>query len=136
MKLFEYVGGNQFRLINETHIPSYSGYYKDGKDITTTVPENQLPIKLSDLFTPKTEYLASDDKEGLEYIENLKNTAKFLWAKKVPGYGYINNSFRRSEPNDFCYEVNISYHDTYLNGDNQMLFGVSKDGKHIQVFAS
>lgn len=138
-KLFECVGGNQFKVVKpplqevfNTSRP-WSGLVTEPG--TQDIPVESLPVTLDDLLDPrKTEYLANPSQaEDMEYVKELKKTSKIVAARKVPGY---NSDFRKSSnPGDFMYEVVTSY----VNEKGEtwgMLFGVSADGKHIQLFQS
>jgi len=115
------------------------------------ITAKDFPFTLDDIISCETEFLGPcDTPEGIKHVKEVRDTAKIEKVAKVFGYG---SDFKKSEnPDDFFYEVQITYEETAEKDarpyvakwrrvspggtyQNRMLIGVNQEGK-ASVFAS
>ena len=128
-KLFENVGGNQFKLVKEASLSEIHP--------PTPVPVSELPITVTDIVNFYLRPHPSIDYEGEPWHNQMddlfRKTAKIIKAEKYEGQTFHNGKHVRGGETDYIYEVTVQYDE--LDGrKSRIIFGVSSDGKHIQDF--
>lgn len=148
-KLFENVGGNQFKLVKENfNTENPEGESSDDQYFSTEheperserVDINSLPVTIDDLMSTKAKFLGHPRTGGSveiaknplpPYILQYKNSSKIVAARKIFGYDY--DFSKLPDPNGFHYDISVAY--SREDGSRGTLsFAVSSDGQHIEYY--